>query len=340
MATNFAKPNLFVGIDVSLNDFAASIYRGPNTAQRPTRLFANTFEGFETFLRWLSDHQLEEDQVLICVESTGVYAEALSYFLFENGLDVVVESALKIKQAFRQTNKDDLTDSQQIAEYGFRFFDRLELWQPKAMVIEQIRTLLMLREQLISQRSACRNMRHVLAKKVVQTKKALDVIDTQMTLLQHQITEIEREIKRLIARDARLKKGHTLLSSIPSVGLLLSAHLMVLSNGFERPLSARQLSAYLGICPYTHRSGKTVMRPSKSRRYGPRMVRKLLYLAAMNLKQHSPSHGRYYARKVAEGKSARLVLNNLSNKLLRIICAVLRDGHPYQKKHVSFLISA
>ena len=69
------------------------------------------------------------------------------------------------------------------------------------------------------------------------------------------------------------------------------------------------------------------------------MVRKLLYLAAMNLKQHSAAHGRYFARKVAEGKSARLVLNNLSNKLIRIICAVLREGHPYQKNHVSFLIS-
>ena len=82
------------------------------------------------------------------------------------------------------------------------------------------------------------------------------------------------------------------------------------------------------------------MRPSKSRRYGPPMIRKLLYLAAMNLKQHSTVHARYFARKVAEGKSTRLVLNNLSNKLLRIICAVLREEHPYQNNHVSFLISA
>ena len=247
-----SQPTIFIGIDVSLNDFAASIYRGPNSDERPTRLFANTFEGFETFMKWLSQHQVEGDQIVICIESTGVYAEALSYFLYEKSLAVVVESALKIKQAFRQTNKDDLTDSQQIAEYGFRFLDRLELWQPKALIIEQVRTLLMLREQLVSQRSASRNMRHMLAKKVVPTKKALDVIDEQIALLQKQITEIEQEIKRLIGSDARLQKGHTLLTSIPSVGLLLSAHVMVISNGFERPLSPRQLSAYLGIGLFGH----------------------------------------------------------------------------------------
>ena len=65
------------------------------------------------------------------------------------------------------------------------------------------------------------------------------------------------------------------------------------------------------------------------------MLRKLLYLAALNLKQHSEVHGRYYARKVAEGKPSRLVLNNLSNKLLRIICAVIRDARPYHEKHRS-----
>lgn len=66
-----------------------------------------------------------------------------------------------------------------------------------------------------------------------------------------------------------------------------------------------------------------------------RSDQKLLYLAALNLKQHSPIHSQHYAREVAEGKPSRLVLNNLSNKLLRIVCAVIRDNRPYQEKHRS-----
>ncbi len=328
-----ASVSAFIGIDPSLNDFAASIYRGPDQAKPQTRLFANTVDGYQAFVDWLSSYQ--DKTAVICIEATGIYAEALCYYLYERDFAVVLEDAGKIKRAFRLTNKNDPTDSRQIAEYGYRFLDQLKLWQPKTLVIDQIRTLLMVPEQLVSQQSATRNLSHVLDKKVVQTDKAVEVIDQQLAMLRGQVAEIEAEIKRLIAQHRQLAQMQTLLRSVPSVGLLLSAHLMVITNGFERPVMARQLSAYVGICPYEHTSGKTVSRPAKSRRYGPPMLRKLLYLAALNLKQHSAVHARYYARKVAEGKPSRLVLNNLSNKLLRVICAVIRDGRPYHEKHRS-----
>ena len=79
-----------------------------------------------------------------------------------------------------------------------------------------------------------------------------------------------------------------------------------------------------------------MQKKATSRRYGPPVLRKLLYLAAMTLKRYVPRFERYYLRKLAEGKPARLVLNNISNKLLRIICAVLRSGHqPYYETHRS-----
>ena len=43
----------------------------------------------------------------------------------------------------------------------------------------------------------------------------------------------------------------------------------------------------------------------------------------------------YYRRKVSEGESGRLALNNVSNKLVRVMAAVLRDGVPYEAGHVS-----
>ena len=331
-----ATISIFVGIDPSLNDFAASIYRGPDHDKIHTRLFANTIDGYQAFVDWLSCYQAETDQSIVCVEATGVYAEALCYYLYAHGLAVVLEDAGRVKRAFKQTNKNDPNrQPTESPSMPIGFSINSSFGTSKALVLEQIRTLLMVREQLVSQRSATRNLEHVLAKKVVQTDKAVEVIDDQLALLKGQIQEIEAEIKRLIAQHRQLAQMHTLLRSVPSVGLLLCAHLMVLTDGFERPVTARQLSAYVGICPYEHTSGKTVSKPAKSRRYGPPMLRKLLYLAALNLKQHSPVHSRYYARKVAEGKPTRLVLNNLSNKLLRVICAVIRDQQPYQKKHCS-----
>ena len=147
------------------------------------------------------------------------------------------------------------------------------------------------------------------------------------------IAQLKQQIKRLIRSDPTLSDLLTLLLSIPSVGLLLSAHLLVVTDGFRREVTARQLAAYIGICPYEPISGTSVKKPSKSRGYGLLVLRNLMYLGAMNLKRCSPRYRAYYERKVAEGKSGRLILNNLSNKLLRVICAVVREGRPYRESY-------
>ena len=76
-------------------------------------------------------------------------------------------------------------------------------------------------------------------------------------------------------------------------------------------------------------------RRAKSRPYGPPVLRKRLYLAALTVKHRTGRFERYYLRKRAEGNPARLVLNNIANKLVRIICAVLREGEPYYDTHRS-----
>lgn len=329
-------PSLFVGIDPALETFAASVLQRPADPGLTTAEFANNLDGFEAFATWLEEHHAVKEQTLICVEATGVYAEALCYYLAEHGFQIAVEGPLKVKRAFKTSaNKNDPTDSRQIAEYAFRFADELCLWQPKEARIEQIRTLLTAREQFVSQLSANRNLRHVLKKQVVQTPQALKAVEEMITHLKHQIKAVEQEIRRLIRNDPTLSEMRTLLVSIPSVGLLLSAHLMVVTDGFRREVSARQLAAFIGICPYEYKSGKTVDRPSRSRGYGPPVLRKLMYMASLSLKQHSQTDQRYYARKKAEGKSGRLILNNMANKLLRVICAVIRERRPYRASYRS-----
>lgn len=326
--------NYFVGIDPALDTFAISLYHRPAQAQ-PTTTFANDFDGFTACRCWLGEHGARPDVTVLCVEATGVYAEALCYFFHEQGYHLAVESPHKVKRAFKTTNKNDPTDARQIAEYAYRYEDELPSWVPKTAIIEQIRVLLTVRESLVRQLGTHRNLRRVLQHKVIQTPAANTLLQETIAHLKAQIKALEEEIRRLIRQNPTLTELLTLLVSIPSVGLLLSAHLLVITDGFQREVTARQLAAYLGICPYEHTSGTSVRKPSKSRGYGPPILRKLVYLAAMNLKQHQAKYRRYYARKVAEGKAPRLVLNNLSNKLLRVICAVVRQRQPYEASYRS-----
>lgn len=90
-------------------------------------------------------------------------------------------------------------------------------------------------------------------------------------------------------------------------------------------LEYKSLAAFLGICPNEHSSGTSVFRHATSRHFGPSAIRKLLYLAACSVCNHRQSFRAYLARKTKQGKPARLVLNNVENKLIRIMCAVLQS---------------
>ena len=59
------------------------------------------------------------------------------------------------------------------------------------------------------------------------------------------------------------------------------------------------------------------------------MLRKLLHLAARSVCEHKPRYRQYYQRKQAEGKAKKLVLNNVSNKLLRMLCSMIKNKQPY-----------
>lgn len=317
------------GIDVASATFAATL---SPSLQEPTLAvceFTNDDEGFEALVAWLARHGAAPERTLVCIENTGVYSEALAYWLYENGWPVALEAPLKIQRTWEDGPKNDRIDSQKIAEYAFRYRDRIRLWRPREELVEQIKTLLATREQLVGQKTASKNTLAALRRKAVQTPVAIGALEATLESLRAQIEAIMREIRRLIRQHPTMSAAVTLLISAPGVAELLSAHLLVLTEGFRQEPSYRPLAARLGIAPREHTSGTSVWRPSRSRGYGPAMARKLLYLAARSLVTHVPRYRQYYLRKVAEGKPTRLVLNNVANKLLRVLCGMLRHQMPY-----------
>lgn len=264
------------------------------------------------------------------MESTGVYGEALAYFMVSNNYQMVIEAPLKVKRAFDpEGHKSDPVDSCQIAEYAYRFFDQLRYWRPKDVVIEQLKTLLTVREQLVEQRSAHKNANQAIKRKVVRTLLAEDVHEKAIQELTDHIKAVEKEIKRLIDDDPSSRELQWLLESVPGVGPTLATFLVVTMYSAPDPYNPKALAAYIGICPYENSSGTSRNKKPTSRHYGPTPIRRLIYLAAMSVRQHSPVFERYFLRKLAEGKPKQLIINNIANKLLKIVCAVARTRTPY-----------
>lgn len=322
----------FVGIDIASASFTVAIHQAH---VKPVTL-SNSGEGFEELLRWLKTNGVNSSNAIICMEATGVYTEHLCYFLHSKGFRVAVEAPQRVRRAFaNDIYKNDSIDSLRIAEYAYRFYDQLPLWVPSQEIVEQIKTLLSTREQLTEHLVANQNALKALERKYVKTPLAEKVYLSSMEHIKEQIKLIDKELKNLISNHPTIGQAAALITSIPGVSTLLACNLTVVTQGFTRPLKARHLASHIGICPFERQSGSSVYRRPRSRRYGPERFRKLLYLASLSLRTHNADFKRYFLRKVQEGKSKRLVLNNIANRLLKIITAVLQSGTPFIKNFKS-----
>jgi transposase len=322
------KPTHYVGIDIASTTFTSAVGQMGQKWHLVVKsaTFDNTLDGFKAYLAWLKAAGVNPENGILCMEATGVYGELLAHFLVANHYPVSIEPPLKVKRAFvPEGHKSDAVDCGQISEYAYRFFDELSLWTARTELLEQIKTLLATREEFVVEKAAHQHALTALKRKAIRTPMAEGLHETAMTQLKAHIQAIEAEIKRLIGEDPSI--GHTiaLLMTIPGVGLLLAAHLLLTLQRAPQPLSPKDLAAYVGICPYENSSGTSIYHTPTSRHYGPPGLRKLLFLAALSLRTHNQTFRSYFLRKTQAGKPAKLVINNIANKLLKIVVAVVRS---------------
>lgn len=262
-----------------------------------------------------------------------MYSEGLAYFLYAKGYRVAVQSPLEVKRTFNPYGtKSDAVDSLQIAEYARRHADKLAFWKPRSEILEQVKVLLAVHEQFVAQNVAHQNALKAIQRKVVRTPFAEQTYQQLIEQIRKQVKAIDTEIRRLIESDPTFKEMLLLLLSVPGVGLLLAAHFIIL---VQYSLEYKVLASFLGIAPNEYSSGTSVFKHATSRHFDPAAIRKLLYLAACSVCTHRPQFGKYLARKTKEGKPPRLVLNNIENKLVRIMCAVLKSKTAFVENYHS-----
>lgn len=318
-----------VGIDIAAETFTASC--SDATFRKPFigRTWPQTETGWQALADLLASHHIPRHDVCVCMEATGVYSERISHFFHAQGLPVYVEPPRTIKKGFYDGNKTDPIDSRQIAEYPFRFPDRLHPWQPPQLIIDHLKTLLTARELITRNKTACLNTRRSLKKKQHQAAETDAIYATLIAEHDTAIENLDLEMRRLIETNPVLTQHIEHILSIKHLGFLLAVNLAVVTDGFTRYLRYQSLTRYIGICPLQYQSGSSVYRRPSADGAGPARLRKLLYLAAMRMKRSDEDCQKYYARKLAEGKPGKVILNNLANRIVRLMCGVIHSGKPY-----------
>lgn len=330
------QPKYSVGIDISSESFTVCASSNPGISLHDPEDYDNDQNGFNKLTVWFESLKMNASDMIICMEATGVYGEQLCYYLYERGYKVAVDPPLKVKRAFKVAgHKTDAVDSLQIAEYAIRFYDSLNIWEPREAIVEKVKSILATRELLVKHRTAQKNVRTTLKRKQVIPISVITVLENEIESLTESIKALEKDMSDLISSHPQMRQLVDILKTIPGVQELLASNILVLTNGFQQEKTGKELASYIRIAPYKFESGKSVLRKAKSPKHGPAIPRKLLHLAARTITTHNPKFRKYFLQKKLEGKDCYLIYNNVANKLLKIICAMIRDRKPYSAEHIS-----
>lgn len=320
----------FIGIDISKRFFDVAIIDNERTA---SYVFENTRKGVNAFIRLLKNQGIPLSNTLICMEHTGVYGKIVITKLVEKQANFCVEMPIQITKSIGVVRgKSDRVDAKRIAIYASKNYKELRLYKPMPEILEKVKILLKIRRKLVNTRADVNkypNELELFSPELGKlAKRNLRKINKN---LNDEISRIEAEIKKLVLSDDRLNKTVGLVTSVTGIGQITALHFTIFTNFFTRYDNPRQLACYCGVVPFEHTSGSSIFRKSRVHPMANRTLKKHLHMSALAAINHDPDIREYYQRKVEEGKNKMLIVNNVRNKLVHRVCAVIKRQEPYVK---------
>jgi transposase len=328
------KQQQIIGIDVSKNTLDCCFLS--NTGSEFLKI-ENNLKGFKLLEKWLlKTHQIKYCEMLFCMEHTGLYNLPLLNFLKNKNTSIWIESAIHIKRSMGLVRgKNDKIDAERIAQYASKNIENVNLWQPKRVVVEKVKALLTLRENILSQIKQINvpmNEYKAYGNKeiAIMLNKHTNPIDK---ILRKQIAKIEVEINELILEDEALNQLFKILTSIPGIGKVTAWMFIIHTHEFKMFSSARSLACHSGVAPFECSSG-LMKGKAKVSHLANKKLKTALHMASLTAVKYDIELQLYYNKKVAEGKNKMSVLNAVRNKIVHRIFACQKNDRLYVKKIV------
>ena len=319
------KYNKIYGVDISKDVFDVMSWKGGYFQ------LSNDEKGFKKLIKSIAKESL------VVMGATGYYHYCLVQYLYEQGYTVSVVNPLSVKRFIEMKLskiKTDKSDAKAICEYAVT--NEVPLYTAKDKSQAECLQLICLIDTYLKHRTAIKNKLH--------GEKVLGIPSKAVYhSLNRSLKAIKKEIELLDQRLTELVKDHqqsqlTLLKSIPGMGVKTALMLIVMTDGFNRFENAKQLCSYAGITPIIRESGSSVRGRSRISKMGNKKLRNLLFLCSFSACKYNKACKEIYERIVAKGKSKKLALIAVCNKLLKQAFAIVKSGLPYDDKYVSKLI--
>lgn len=327
----------FLGVDVSKSTLDFVLLGKAGTVLQRGQI-ANDESSWENLIQLLDrspswQATLDVPQTLICAEFTGMYTYHVTAWV-GRGAQLWLQSGKEIKHSQGIVRgKDDQTDAWRIAHYAKTKVDKVQLWKPLSETLETLRLLLSLRDRLLKAKT-------VLLTPLTEQKAFVDpqqyalleqITKPGIESLEEQIKQTNVKIKELIDNDDELRKTRQQLESIPGVGPVVATSVIAKTGGLKLFTKARKLACQAGIAPFKYRSGTTIRGKTAVSHHADKELKRLLHLAALAAVKVKGRFKDYYERKLKEGKPKMLILNNVRNKIVQTMYAVVKNNILYDE---------
>jgi len=268
------------------------------------------------------------------METTGVYHEELTHFLYSNEQKVSVVLANKIKHFAKSLNiktKTDKADAQMIAQYGLE--RQLEWWQPMMPQMKNLRDLcrerLSLKKDIVRCKCQIHGMKHA--------HSTLDVVlqikEQQIEFLEKNIQTIENEIIRITQEDQDFNERVSKIETIKGLRLLTIVTVLCETNGFTQFNNIRQVVSYAGLDIEERQSGlfKGKTRITKK---GNSRIRQCLYMPALSATSYNEKIKALYQRVIERNPTIKQkgVVAGM-RKLLVLIFVLWKKNEAYNPEY-------
>jgi transposase len=328
-----------VGLDISKDSLQVCLsiidQTGRVTVKATTKV-VNKPIGFSHLMSWVTRHRKLDLPMTYLMESTGVYHEAIAWYLHQHDQLVSILLPNKAKYYLKSLgykSKNDKIDAQGLSRMGLE--QQLPIWKPLSKNLYALRLLTRQHQRLQELRTQSTNQQHAFDHSAFDNSFITKQLTNLVSVYDQQLTALEQAIAQLVEGDPVLKPRIEQLVRIKGLALLSVAVLVAETNGFEGFTNQRHLVSYAGYDVVENQSGNHSGKTRISKK-GNSRLRRILHMPAFNaVRFHEPTCEALYKRVYERSGIKMKAYVAVQKRLLLMAYALWRHEVKYDPEYLA-----
>ncbi|MCA1668826.1 MAG: IS110 family transposase [Thermomicrobia bacterium] len=325
--------HVFVGIDIAATSASVACATDPRTVAAAFTI-AQTPAGFTDLQTRLERHGIPHREILVVLEATNTYWMSLALHLHNAGYAVSVinpAQAHQFAKALLKRAKTDAIDAQTLAQLAATL--QPKPWTPPPAIYEELRQRLQQREDLLRALTQERNRLDALRHRPTVVVSVQARSERWIAWCEAEIGALDAELSGLLDQAGEWEAAAKRLRSVPGIGPITAAWLLVETLAFKTCATPQQAAAFAGLAPHPYESGTSIRRRGRIGQGGNAALRRALYMASVSAGRHNPHIKAFYERLRAAGKPVKVARCAAARKLLHLCWAVVTREVDYDPNY-------